>query len=652
MKRRTDEREADEQNYKLSLWVISPPPFPVLLRKGAVTADSQFKNILNMKKSDLLKSIAFAIIMALAVMSFVSCSEDDIIDPETPSVNPSESDCKPGDNFYMFVNKEWHEKLVPTKKFHGFIAETEAYYEDLAIEIMEGMEEYKLIQQALNKLSDNEAEAVAKVDSIIDDLLGNAKTKESLLFAIGKSIRMGMYEMLEPSLTHNDSQLCLTLSIPEREEENNANYLINTENYRKLDLTRSSKKHPIKTILEGMGIETEDYLHIISLDEGLLKHLNELSLEQLRDTVAHSIRAALLPYCADRYAQEYSNGKYKTTKDLLKDNLPIHMKYPVSYHFINKFISKDREETFKEYGKELRSIFAKRIENNTWLTEQAKQKAIEKLSAMTMNFGRPEKWFEEGFVNPKGELLVEDMLELKNSHFRMINALKGLDKRKHSLLLLTYVHPRNTLLAYNACYIPSLNIMCILPTYMMEPSYHDNAKPSEKYASLYVLGHEMTHGFDNIGSTYNHNGLKQNWWTPEDSAEFNRLSKMLINQFNSFEVAPGIFANGEITVGENIADLGGVNLVYDAMCEKLKKEGITSEEQLEEEKKNFFITYAKRYNWWMNEEMFQKHLDDVHSFPILRVNGIVQHMDCWYDLFGVQEGDSLYLPKDKRARIW
>lgn len=605
-----------------------------------------------MKKHYFLKSIAFAFMMVLAGMSVVSCSEDTVIDPETPSVNPSSPDDKPGDNFYMFVNRKWHQELTPTESQHGFTMDAARDCKNKVNTIMQELEEFNFIMQALDKLSDSEAKAVAKVDSIIENLLGNAQTKEDVFLALGKSIKMGMCKLIKPYALHDDKQICITLVPAKTKKESDAHSLFNIEDYSKLNLTRSAENKPIMAILEGMDVEPEYYQQEVDLEETLLNDLNELPFEQLRDTVAHSIREALLPYCADRYAHEYSNGQYKTTEEYIETELTEHLKYLISYHFTNDFVSDERIETFKQYGEELRSIFAKRINDNTWLTEQTKQKALEKLKAMTISYSRPEEWPEEGFPVLKGEMLLDDMLELMNSRFRILNVMKGWDKRKDTMLFVSYVYGGTTMFTYNSFYLPTLNAMCILSAYMMEPTYNDNAKTSEKYASLYVLGHEMTHGFDNEGSTFDHSGIKHNWWTPEDSTEFDRLNKMLINQFNSFEVAPGIFANGEITVGENIADLGGVNLVYDAMCEKLKKDGITSEEELTEEKKNFFITYAKRFRWWMNEEMFMRDLNDSHSLPMLRVNGIVQHMDCWYDLFGVQEGDSLYLPKDKRARIW
>lgn len=605
-----------------------------------------------MKIKDLLKSITFAIIMVLSGMSVVSCSEETVMDPETPSVNPSESDIKPGDNFYMYVNGKWHQELVPTNPEHGFMTDAAREFAIKANIIMQQSEECELIMQALDKFSDNEAEAVTKVNAIIENLLGNVKTKEDVYHALGKSIKMGLNKLIKPYLSHDDSQICITLLPANAMAQSNKHSLINLENYSKLKLTRSGEKQSIVAILEGMEIDTEQYQHENTLDSVLLEQLNNLSFEQLRDTVAHSIRAALLPYCADRYAHEYSKGSYETTEKYIDAELMEHLKYPVSYDFINDFISEERIETFKEYGEEIRSTFAKRIENNTWLTEPTKQKALEKLNAMTMNYARPEEWPEEGFPELKGDLLLDDMLELMNSRFRLINAMIGWDKRKGTLLLLTYIYGGTTLYSYNSFYVPSLNAMCILPAFMMEPNYKDNVKTSEKYASLWVLGHEMTHGFDYFGSKYDHNGMDNNWWTTEDSSEFERLNKMLIEQFNSFEVAPGIFANGERTVGENGADLGGLIMLYETMCEKLKEDGITSEEELAEEKRNFFITYAKRLCWWMNETRFNVHLNDNHSLPMLRVNGIVQHMDCWYELFNVQEGDSLYLPKDKRVKIW
>ena len=171
------------------------------------------------------------------------------------------------------------------------------------------------------------------------------------------------------------------------------------------------------------------------------------------------------------------------------------------------------------------------------------------------------------------------------------------------------------------------------------------------YGAFFDIGHEITHGFDKEGSKYDGDGLENDWWTPADRAKFMALNDKFSAQISTFEAAPGIMTDGERTNTEDVADLGGFNIAFDAMTEYLKSEGVEGHE-LEEAQKKFFIRHAKRYCSHYTQEILQELLNDVHSVAKIRVNGIVQHVDKWYDLFNVKEGDNLYLPKEERVVIW
>jgi predicted metalloendopeptidase len=161
----------------------------------------------------------------------------------------------------------------------------------------------------------------------------------------------------------------------------------------------------------------------------------------------------------------------------------------------------------------------------------------------------------------------------------------------------------------------------------------------------------MTHGFDKDGSEYDGDGLENDWWTAEDKNKFLALNDMFSTQISTFEAAPGIMTDGERTNTEDVADLGGLNIAFDAMTEHLKKKGVTGDE-LKEAQKKFFIRHALRLCTNYSAEDLQEMLTDEHSVDKIRVNGIIQHMDSWYDLFNVVEGDALYLPKEERIVIW
>jgi predicted metalloendopeptidase len=299
----------------------------------------------------------------------------------------------------------------------------------------------------------------------------------------------------------------------------------------------------------------------------------------------------------------------------------------------------------------MREVFAKRIEANEWLSDPTKQKALEKLNSMKFFIGEPDSWDMEALPKLRGELLLDDILETKQTRIRAIESLLGKDKRNESMTAAILLFESMPTYVYNAGYLFPANSMLMLPAFMMEPEYTSDMDAAKKYAMFYVIGHEMTHGFDLKGSTRDANGNLNNWWEPTDREKFEALNDELIQQISTFEIAPGIKANGNNTITEDVADLGGLNIAFDALNEYLADKGAT-EEEIKEAQKTFFEYHAMRYRAEYTPLQFQRMLGDVHSVNMVRVNGMVQHMDSWYELYNVQEGDSLYLPADKRIKIW
>ena len=167
-----------------------------------------------------------------------------------------------------------------------------------------------------------------------------------------------------------------------------------------------------------------------------------------------------------------------------------------------------------------------------------------------------------------------------------------------------------------------------------------------------MIGHEITHGFDQNGATYDKNGDKNNWWTEGDAAKFAELNALRIANISSHEILPGVQAYGEQTVVEDVADLGGFNITYDYWVNKLKERGIKGDE-LKEMKRAFFLHFATMYSEKLSDnDMLARAASDVHSAGHIRVNGVVQHIDDWYELFDITEADALYLAPEDRITIW
>ena len=205
----------------------------------------------------------------------------------------------------------------------------------------------------------------------------------------------------------------------------------------------------------------------------------------------------------------------------------------------------------------------------------------------------------------------------------------------------------------NAYYNPTTNEICFPAGILQYPFFDMEADDAFNYGAIgVVIGHEMTHGFDDQGRQYDKDGNLKDWWTEEDGKNFEARAKVMADFFDNIEVAPGVFANGEFTLGENIADHGGLQVSYQAFKEATKNQPLESKDGFTPEQR-FFLAYA---NVWAGnirpEEILNRTKTDPHSLGRWRVDGALPHIDNWYTAFGITETDSLFVPKDKRVSIW
>lgn len=613
-------------------------------------------------KTEKFLSKWFALFILAAGLGFASCSEDDNDIPSGEVTPPTE---KPetehvvnpaGNNFYMYVNEQWHKGLTQGEEIQGYMADVDNQLPAKVGQAVGSDEIFTKLVQALGKAAANQAASEAKVEAVINSVLGDVKTKNDAFKAIGKCIGMGFGSMFKLCLAIDDEVVgyCIASGIEDEDNSRGVEVGFNQKHrlkaLKRMTAVSREANAAMTNIIAGIGLDPDYYMHDEAVDNDL-KELNGYSKSKLVEIIRESIKAELLPYCADKYAVEYSGGALKDMTEYFQGTMMNDLSYPISYLYAKKYVTPDVKQAFKGYAEELRSAFNKRIQNNAWLSAQTKQAAQDKLAKMKFFIGEPDEWVEEGFPKPAGNSMVDDMMEVKKSRVRLVAAMQGKDKREHSLMWGMYDSEGINLYEYNAFYAPQTNAIHILPAFMMAPEYTPDMKASKMYAAFFVMAHEMTHGFDLEGAGFDAEGLEKNWWTAEDKAKFEALNKKLIQQISQLEAAPGIKANGAKTVTEDVADLGGINIAFDALNEVLKKNGMSAE-QMNAEYKGFFEHYAYRFRTWYPAEELKAQLEDVHSVATVRVNGMVQHMDKWYELYKVVEGDSLYLPKDKRVTIW
>jgi putative endopeptidase len=291
------------------------------------------------------------------------------------------------------------------------------------------------------------------------------------------------------------------------------------------------------------------------------------------------------------------------------------------------------------------AAFRIRINNLEWMSQETKTKALEKLASFNRKFGYPDKWKDYTSLEIKDDSYIQNVFRSNEFGFRdNINNLgKPIDRNRWGMLPQTV----------NAYYSPTLNEI-VFPAAIMQPPFFDaNADDAVNYGSIgAVIGHELTHGFDDQGAKYGPDGNLKSWWTEEDKKQFEVRTKVLVNQFNNYFVSDSLHINGELTLGENIADLGGLTIAYEAFKMRQQKNpgktinGFTPEQR-------FFIGFAQI---WKNnvrpEALRQLILTDPHSPGEFRVLGTLSNMPQFYEVFQVKEGQNMYRNPQTRANIW
>lgn len=340
------------------------------------------------------------------------------------------------------------------------------------------------------------------------------------------------------------------------------------------------------------------------------------------------------------------------------------LKYEKSYIFTNAYITPEMKQRTMDYCTQLRQTFNQRIDANEWMSEASKQSAKEKLNAMTFNIGSPDEWFSEGFADISNEkTLLDDIMALRRANLALCRKIAGMETPRasfHALMTIT------DLTVMNAFYASNFNSMNIFPAWMMPPLYDPQQNDALNYATMMVFGHEITHGFDTTGAKYNKIGDREDIWASDaDRQEFQNRAQQLIDCYSNFEVMPwalpGLKNDGAYTIGENIADLGGVLLAYDTYVRHLTESGFKGE-QFDLQRKRYFLALAKLWKGkytakyallrTTGEGIETANRKDNHSLPRERINGTVTNTDAWYDLFDVKAGDKLYRAPKDRIRIW
>ncbi|MBO5733009.1 MAG: hypothetical protein J6R38_05275 [Alistipes sp.] len=619
-------------------------------------------------KNFLSKLLVVAMFVA-ASATITSCHKDDV---DNPQPEQPESKYRPGDDFFSYANAEKLQSLEgDTKGRHSWFLDIAKYNDPRLEAVKDNMPEYKAIRSSLAKLEAQEDYSSACIEGLVEALVGNIQTKEDAYEAYGKAIKLNIIQLgaLQAAVSYTDFTIgysiipSLGFALADSETEAYVKPELDIYGSHRVPEVKHLKPYVsgtrsdsamIDCILKGIGLDPQYYLHEPAYDDGFAA-LEQLSLEEWIGALREVMASSLLMYCADGAVEELSGGEYKSVADYLDDTLEYDLGYFTSYYYCTTYLTQESIDKFAAIGADIIATFRTRLENNSWLSAATIAEAIDKLDHMGMDYGMPRYWPITESAELGGDLLVEDMLDIKLQRTRVLESMLGKPYADYVPIIVMLANPKDPMYPYmiNAFYAPSVNSFYILPPLMMEPACSNDIAEVEIYATLgSITGHEITHGYDKDGSKYDKYGQMNNWWDPEDLAKFTALNERRIANVSTYEIIPGMPSKADLTVGEDVADLGGVSIAYDLWCNILEERGVQGEE-LEEQKRAFFLNYAKLF--------FEKHPDsfmierakgDVHSPGHIRINSVVQHFDDWYELFDVQEGDALYLAPEDRLTIW
>lgn len=320
--------------------------------------------------------------------------------------------------------------------------------------------------------------------------------------------------------------------------------------------------------------------------------------------------------------------------------------------YVEKYFPESSKQYMIGLVENLRTALGKHIINLPWMTDETKLKAIKKLSAFTVKIGYPDQWkdYSTMIIDPE-KSYYENMHNVSMWHQADIYSKWGkpVDRTEWGMTPQTV----------NAYYNPLANEIVFPAAILQAPFFDPAASDAENYGGIgVVIGHEMTHGFDDQGRNFDAEGNMVNWWTPEDAEAFEKLTVGLIKQFDEVEVLPGLHANGQYTLGENIADQGGLRISRTAFLDSQRKKGvdINSEEAKIDgftPMQAFYLNYA---NLWANnirdEEMRSLTTGDVHSLGKNRVNVTLRNIEPFFEAFSIKEGDKMFRPAEERVIIW
>ena len=413
----------------------------------------------------------------------------------------------------------------------------------------------------------------------------------------------------------------------------------------------------LDVFFEQLGIEPQE--KVIVMQPSYFEALNNIVSSTDGAVLRHYLQANLLSSACGSLSDDFYEASFEFFSKQMsgiqeqKPRWKRAMTVPnsilgeaVGQMYVKKYFPEKDKQRMLEIVKNIQAGLGQRVAALDWMSDVTKAKAQEKLSSFTVKIGYPDKWKDYSSLSINPENSYYENLRAASRWYTEDNLAKigkPVDKAEWGM------SPQTV----NAYYNPTTNEICFPAGILQPPFYNSDADDAVNYGAIgVVISHEMTHGFDDQGRLFDKDGNMNNWWTDEDAEAFKAKAQGLVDQFNQIEIQPGLMANGAATLGENIADQGGLRIAYTALQNSFNGkhpepiDGFTAEQR-------FYLAYATL--WAQNitpQEEQRLTLLDVHSLGRNRVNATLRNIDTFFEAFEIKEGDAMYRPESERVIIW
>ena len=434
-------------------------------------------------------------------------------------------------------------------------------------------------------------------------------------------------------------------------------------NYNKMTLAQFEETYPnipLKAYTQAEGIDTKYIQELIvgqpAFFAGLDKLLPLLTADDLRAIMEWDLIQGSASYLSDA-VREANFDFFGKTMSGRKEDYPLWkratnqvqgaMGEALGKMYCERYFPAQSKKMMEELVHNLQVSLSQRIDAQTWMSDSTKANAHKKLDRFYVKIGYPNRWtdYSKLTIDPSKSFYENVMAARFFAHDKHIaeKAGKPVDREEW------HMTPQTV----NAYYNPTTNEICFPAGILQRPFFDAKADAAFNYGAIgVVIGHEMTHGFDDQGRQYDADGNLHDWWTAHDAKGFEERANLYTEFFNAIEVLPGLHCNGKFTLGENLADHGGLMVSFNAFKNATAKKPLKSKDGFTPAQR-FFLAYAGVWGQNITEQEIRNRVKrDPHSLGEWRVNGALPHIDAWYEAFGVKTGDKMFIPESERLQLW